>query len=127
MRTGALVALVGDNTAYIEGGERTANTGTILGGDPNYLGLICGYNNKFDHISDLVLSGRIGLYKADGNHEMYPVNSGNVMEYIGNLNKDYADKVTNITYISPSGEPEPETPKAGGSIKDLDPVNDTWN
>ncbi len=126
-RTGALVSLVGDNTAYIEGGERTANTGTILGGDPNYLGLICGYNNKFDHISDLVLSGRIGLYKADGNHEMYPVNSGNVMEYIGNLNKDYADKVTNITYISPSGEPEPETPKAGGSIKDLDPVNDTWN
>ena len=126
-RTGALVSLVGDNTAYIQGGERTANTGTILGGDPNYLGLICGYNNKFDHISDLVLSGRIGLYKADGNHEMYPVNSGNVMEYIGNLNKDYADKVTNITYISPSGEPEPETPKAGGSIKDLDSVNDTWN
>ena len=126
-RTGAILSLVGDDTAYIEGGERTANTGTILGGCADYLGLIGGYNNKFDHISDLVLSGRIGLYKADGNHEMYPVNSSNVMEFIGKLNAAYASKVTNITYVSPSGEPEPETPKAGGGIKDLESVNDTWN
>lgn len=125
-RTGAILSLVGDDTAYVEGGERTANTGTILGGCAEYLGLIGGYNNKFDHISDLVLSGKIGLYKADGNHEMYPVNSSNVMEYIGKLNSAYASKVTAITYVSPTGE-DPETPSAGGGISDLDPVNDTWN
>ncbi len=125
-RTGAILSLVGDDTAYIEGGERTANTGTILGGCAEYLGLIGGYNNKFDHISDLVLSGKIGLYKADGNHEMYPVNSSNVMEFIGKLNSAYAAKVTGITYVSPTGE-ETETPSAGGGISDLDPVNDTWN
>ena len=125
-RTGAILSLVGDDTAYIEGGERTANTGTILGGCAEYLGLIGGYNNKFDHISDLVLSGRIGLYKADGNHEMYPVNSSNVMEFIGKLNDAYASKVTAITYVSPSGE-EIETPSTGGGINDLDPVNDAWN
>jgi hypothetical protein len=131
--TGALVALLGDDTAYIEGGERICNTGTILsafdpstdGNNRNFSGLLCANMNKFDHISNVILSGRYGAYKADGGHEMYPVNAANIMEYIGWLNDSYKEKVTNITYTS-SG-PEPETPEAGGGISDLDPVNDTWD
>ncbi|MBQ9193806.1 MAG: hypothetical protein IJ156_08825 [Bacteroidales bacterium] len=129
----ALVALAGDDTAYIEGGERICNTGTILAAfDPstdssnrNFSGLLCANMNKFDHISNIILSGRYGVYKADGNHEMYPVNSANIMEYIGWLNDAYKEKATNITYTS-SG-PEPETPETGGSITPLDPVDDTWD
>ena len=131
--TGALVALLGDDTAYIEGGERICNTGTILsafdpstdGSNRNFSGLLCANMNKFDHVSNVILSGRYGAYKADGNHEMYPVNAANIMEYIGWLNDSYKEKATNITYVS-SG-PEPETPEAGGGISDLDPVNDTWD
>ena len=123
--TAALVALIGDDTAYIEGGERIANTGTILGCNTTYLGLLAANMNKFDHIRDVMLSGRLGVYKADGNHEMYAVNSSNIMSYIGKLNANYADKASNITYVS-SG-PEPETPSEGGNISDLDPVDDTWN
>ncbi len=128
--TGALVALLGDEatkTVFIEGGERTCNTGTILGVTPKYLSLLCANNNHFDHVSNVILSGKLGVYKADGNHEMYAVSSSNIMENIGYINPNYASKVTNITYVSPSGEPEPETPKAGGGIKDLESVNDTWN
>lgn|GEM_PF-1157704 len=123
--TGALAALVGDDTVYIEGGERIANTGTILGCNTTYLGLIGANMTKFDHISNIVLSGHLGVYKSDGNHEMYAVNSSNIMSYVGKIGSGYAEKMTNITYIT-SG-PEPETPSEGGSISDLDPVDDTWN
>jgi len=124
---GALVALIGDDSVFIEGGERIANTGTILGCNAKYLSLLCANNNKFDHVSNVILSGKLGVYKADGNHMMYAVSDGNIMENIGYINPAYATKVTNITYQRGSDEPEPETPKAGGGISDLDPVNDTWN
>ena len=123
--TGALAALVGDDTVYIEGGERIANTGTILGCNTSYLGLIGANMTHFDHISNIVLSGHLGVYKSDGNHEMYAVNSSNIMSYVGKIGSGYAEKMTNITYIT-SG-PEPETPSEGGGISDLDPVDDTWN
>ena len=76
-------------------------------------------------MSNVILSGKLGVYKADGNHEMYPVNSSNIMEYIGYINAAYKEKVTNITYVSEG--PEPETPEKDGGITDLDPVNDTWD
>lgn len=131
---GALVALIGDDTVYIEGGERCCNTGTILGCNRTYLSLLCANNNKFDHVSNVILSGKLGVYKADGNHEMYDMNSANIMEFIGYINSAYADKVTNITYVSDPGtipgpdEPaEPESPDKNGGIDGLDLVNDTWN
>ncbi|MBO4670929.1 MAG: BACON domain-containing protein [Bacteroidales bacterium] len=126
--TAAIVALMGDDTVFLEGGERTVNTGTIIGGNTKYLSLLCANNNKFDHVSDVVLSGKLGVYKADGNHEMYAVNAANIMEYIGYINAAYADKVTNITYVKANpDEPEPETPSADGGIDDLESVKDTWN
>ena len=130
--TGVFVALINDDTCFIEGGERIANTGTILTGfDPEtdtqkrfFAGLIGANVSKFDHISNIILSGKFGTYKADGNHEMFPVNSANIMEYIGVVPEAYAAKISNITYVSEG--PEPETPEKDGGIKDLDPVNDTW-
>ena len=74
------------------------------------------------------MSGKLGAYKADGNHEMYAVSNSNIMDFIGTINANYKDKVTNITYVKLNpDDPEPETPSTGGGITDLDPVNDTWN
>lgn len=134
---GALVALIGDEstkTVYIEGGDRVCNTGTILGCNTKYLSLLCANNNYFDHVSNVILSGKLGVYKADGNHEMFDVNSGNIMEFIGYINSTYADKVTNITYVSdpgsipgPDDPEEPDSPDKNGGIDGLDLIDDTWN
>ena len=121
--TGALVALMGDDTAYIEGGERVANTGTIIGGNTKYLSLLCANNNKFDHLSDLKVAGKLGVYKADGNHEMYAISPATIMDFIGYINPAYIEKVSNITFVGEATE----LPSTGGGINDLDPVNDTWN
>ena len=126
--TAALVALIGDDTAYITGGEKPCNTATIIGGNTSYLGLIAANISKCDHVSDLLVSGRLGVYKENGNHEMYAVNNSNIMEYIGTINSNYKDKVTNITYVKLNpDDPDPEVPSTGGNIGDLDPVNDQWN
>ena len=126
--TAGLVALIGDDTAYITGGEKPCNTATIIGGNASYLGLIAANISKCDHVSDLLVSGKLGVYKADGNHEMYAISNSNIMDFIGTINSNYVDKVTNITYVKLNpDEPEPETPSTGGGIDDLDPINDTWN
>ncbi|MBO4447302.1 MAG: BACON domain-containing protein [Bacteroidales bacterium] len=105
--TGGLVALIGNETSYIEGGERIANTAVIISGfDPNtdsqkrrFSGLIGANLNVFDHISNLKVSGKLGVYKADGNHEMFEIDEDNYMTYIGTINANNKDKVTNIVYV----------------------------
>lgn len=107
--TGGLVALMGDKTCYIEGGERVANTGAIISGfDPStdssnrrFSGLICANLNAFDHVSGVKVSGSLGVYDAGGNHEMFTITADNFMDYIGYLNGSYADKITNMTYVAP--------------------------
>lgn len=121
--TGALVALMGDDTAYIEGGDRVANTATIIGGNTKYLSLLCANNNKFDHLSDVKLAGKLGVYKADGNHEMYAISPATIMDFIGYINAAYAEKVSNITFVGEATD----LPSTGGGIDDLSPVDDTWN
>ena len=131
---GALVALIGNKTASIEGGARCCNTGTILGCNTKYLSLLAANNNAFDHISNVILSGKLGVYKADGNHEMFDVNSGNIMEFIGYIAPAYAEAITNITYVSdpgtipgPDDPEEPDSPDKNGGIDGLDLIDDTWN
>lgn len=92
--TGGLAALLDINTAYIEGG---ANYGTILGANTSYLGLICANCSKFDHISGVTVSGKIGVYGGD----MYSVDATNFMDYIGTVPAAYADKITGLTYVAP--------------------------
>ncbi|MBR1407207.1 MAG: hypothetical protein IJ578_09815, partial [Bacteroidales bacterium] len=96
--TGAFVALLNDNSTYIEGGS---NTGTIVGANTKYLALVCANFSKFDHVSDVVVSGRIGVYKADGDHEMYGVTAENFLEYIGSVSTANLAKVTGLTYVAP--------------------------
>lgn len=115
----ALVALAGDDSCYIEGGSRTANTATIIGNYPKFTGLLCANMNKFDHISNIILSGKTGLYKEDGNHEINRINESNFMSYIGNLPDANKSKVTNITYVGSGTEPDypdpdPDLDKAAG-------------
>ena len=131
---GALVALIGDDTVYVEGGERCCNTGTILGCNTKYLSLICANTTKTDHISNVILSGKLGVYKADGNHEMYDVNSANIMQFIGYIAAEYKDRVTNITYVKdpgtvpgPDDPDEPDSPDKNGGIDGLDLIDDNWN
>ena len=107
--TGGLVALMGDKTCYIEGGERVANTGAIISGfDPTtdtsnrrFSGLICANLNAFDHVSSVKVSGGLGVYDAGGNHEMFTITEDNFMDYIGIVNGSYAAKITNMTYVAP--------------------------
>ena len=106
----ALVALAGDDTCFIEGGTRVANTATIIGNYPKFTGLLCANMNKFDHISDVILDGKTGLYKEDGNHVINPVNATNYMDYIGNIADAYKPKVTNITYVGSGTDPVIPTP-----------------
>lgn len=123
--TAALVALMGDDSVYIEGGSRIANTGTIVGAYPKYLSLLCANNNYFDHVSGVILSGRRGKYSADGKHSMYNVTSGNIMQHIGYIRPAYADRVTGISYVDP-GE-VPEGPGTEGGIEELNPTDGHWN
>ena len=105
--TGGLVALVGDDTAYIEGGERVANTATIISGfDPNtdsakrrFSGLIGGNLSKFNHISDVKVSGRLGVYKEGADPEMFEITQDNFMTYVANITASYVSKITNMTYV----------------------------
>ncbi len=136
--TGAIVALVGNDKAYIEGSPyRAANTARILGCTPQYLSLLGANNTKVDHVKDVILSGELGVYDAGGNHQMYDVNSGNIMEYIGKIAAAYLEKFTNITYVSDPGSihgpddpdqpEEPDSPDKNGGIDGLDLIEDTWN
>ncbi len=91
---GGLAALLDIDSAYIEGG---ANYGTIIGANTSYLGLVCANCSKFDHISDVTVSGRIGEYGG----EMYSVDSENFLNYIGTFSAANAAKITGLTYVAP--------------------------
>lgn len=139
----ALVALMNDESVYIEGGERVANTANIIGAYTKYLSLLCANNSAFDHISGVVLSGKLGRYSADGNHKWYSVDNGNIMQYIGYIKPDYATRITGISYTGDGGGGDSfiggdigdlspvddvwHRDDAGGGVDDLNPVNDTWN
>ena len=105
--TGGLIALMGDATSYLEGGDRVANTATIISGyDPEtdgnkrrFSGLIAGYLNLFDHVSNVKVGGQLGVYKSDGNHEMFDINSENIMTYIGCINANSASKISGISFV----------------------------
>lgn len=93
--TGAIAALLNDNTVEIKGGR---NNGTIIGANASYLGLIAANFSKFVSVSDFVVSGKIGLYKEDGNPEMYDLSEGTYMNYIGSISDAGKALLGNITF-----------------------------
>ncbi len=93
--TGAIAALLNDNTVVIKGGR---NSGTIIGANASYLGLIAANFSKFTSVSDFTVSGQIGLYKEDGSHEMYSLSESTFMNYIGNISEANKEKLSNIVF-----------------------------
>ena len=122
---GALAALINDDSVYIEGGTRPANTGNIICANTVTRGLAVANFSKFDHVSNLILSGNLYTYKADGQHVKIDVNNGNIRQYMGKVATGADTKITSISYVSPSDLPA--GPTSSGNIVDLNEVADHWN
>lgn len=110
---GAIVSFFNDDAIVMTGGK---NTGTIIGGNTSYLGLLGGNISKFASISGVTVGGKLGVYKADGNHEMIDVNAGNFKDYIGNVNASYKEKITDLSW---NGSPAPVVVPGIGTAADL--------
>ena len=92
---GAIVCLFNDGGIVMKGGR---NTGTILAAISNYRGLLGANLSSFKSISDVTVGGKLGTYKADGNHEMIDVNAGNYTNYIGVVSNTNRKKITGLTW-----------------------------
>lgn len=98
-QAGGLFCLLNDNSCYVEGG---ANYGTILCAfetddqGRRFAGLVGANFSKFDHVSGVTVSGKIG---TDANN-IADVNSGNFMDYIGYVVPGYEEKISNLSYVA---------------------------
>ena len=96
--TGGLAAMLSDATSYVTGG---ANNGTILGANTLYLGLLVANFSNFKEVKDVTVSGKLGVYKSDGNHEMYTITAENYMDYLGGgLNDTKRAKISGLTFVA---------------------------
>ena len=93
--TGAIAALLNESHVVIKGGR---NNGTVIGGNTSTIGLIAANFSKFSSVSGFTVSGKIGYYKEDGNHEMQDLNEGTYMNFIGKITSANRTKVTDIKF-----------------------------
>lgn len=93
--TGGLAALIGDTSVTVTGGR---NTGTIIGGNTKYIGLIGANLNNFASITGVTVGGKLGYYKADGNHDMQDVNADNYQNFIGSVSDANRAKISDLKY-----------------------------
>lgn len=93
--TGGMAALLNDNSVYIKGG---ANYGTIIGANTKYLGIIAANMSKFGSITGFTVSGKIGEYNAEGNHNMYPMTSSTYMDYLGAVSDANRTKISDLKF-----------------------------
>ena len=98
---GAIVGFFNDDGIVMRGGK---NTGTVIAAISNYKGLIGANVSKFTSISGVTVGGKLGTYKADGNHEMIDVNAGNFEQYIGVVSDANRAKISDLTW---DGSPAP--------------------
>jgi len=98
---GAIVGFFNDDAIVMRGGK---NTGTVIAAISNYKGLIGANVSKFTSISGVTVGGKLGTYKADGNHEMIDVNAGNFEQYIGVVSDANRAKISDLTW---DGAPAP--------------------
>lgn len=98
---GAIVSFFNDDAIVMTGGK---NTGTIIAANTTQRGLIGGNISKFTSISGVTVGGKLGTYKADGNHEMIDVNAGNFEQYIGAVSDANRVKISGLTW---DGAPAP--------------------
>ena len=93
--TGAIAALLNESHVVIKGGR---NNGTVIGGNTSTIGLIAANFSKFSSVSGFTVSGKIGYYKENGNHEMQDLNEGTYMKFIGKITSANLAKVTDIKF-----------------------------
>lgn len=93
--TGGLAALIGDASVTVTGGK---NTGTVIGGNPKYIGLIAANLSNFASITGVTVGGKLGYYKADGNHEMQDVNADNFQNFIGTVSDANRTKISDLKF-----------------------------
>ena len=98
---GAIIGFFNDDAIVVTGGK---NTGTVIAAIANYKGLLGANLSKFTSISGVTVGGKLGTYKADGNHEMIDVNAGNFEQYIGAVSDANRAKISNLTW---DGAPAP--------------------
>ena len=98
---GAIIGFFNDDAIVVKGGK---NTGTVIAAIGNYRGLIGANISKFTSISGVTVGGKLGTYKADGNHEMIDVNAGNFEQYIGVVSDANRAKISDLTW---DGAPAP--------------------
>ncbi|MGN1233943.1 MAG: BACON domain-containing protein [Candidatus Cryptobacteroides sp.] len=93
---GAIAALLNASNVYITGGR---NNGTIIGGNKTTIGLIAANFSKFTSVSGFTVSGKIGYYSADGNHEMQVLNESTYMNYVGKISDSNRAKLSDIKFV----------------------------
>ncbi len=98
---GAIIGFFNDDAIVVTGGK---NTGTVIAAIANYKGLLGANLSKFTSISGVTVGGKLGTYKADGNHEMIDVNAGNFEQYIGAVSDANRAKISGLTW---DGAPAP--------------------
>ena len=98
---GAIVGFFNDDAIVMRGGK---NTGTVIAANTNQRGLIGANISKFAEISGVTVSGKLGTYKEDGNHDMVDVNAGNFEQYIGAVSDANRAKISGLTW---DGAPAP--------------------
>jgi len=98
---GAIIGFFNDDAIVVTGGK---NTGTVIAAIANYKGLLGANLSKFTSISGVTVGGKLGTYKADGNHEMIDVNAGNFEQYIGVVSDANRAKISGLTW---DGAPAP--------------------
>lgn len=92
---GAIIGFFNDDAIVMKGGK---NTGTIIAANTTQRGLLGANISKFASISDVSVGGKLGTYKADGNHEMVDVNAGNFEQYIGSISAANRAKVSGLVW-----------------------------
>ena len=98
-QAGGIFTLLNHATCYVEGG---ANYGTILCAfetddqGRRFAGLVGANFSKFDHVSGVTVSGKIG---TDANN-IADVNAGNFMDYIGYRVEGADEKISNLNYVA---------------------------
>lgn len=106
-QSGGFVSLLNDDNCAIRGGGNYGDIISAFATDSNgrdFRGLLVANFSKFAEVSGVVVSGRVGKYKAEGEPEWIEVTAENYIDgkYIGYWADDKAKaKIKNLSYVAP--------------------------
>lgn len=94
---GGIVGLLDKASNKIEGGANYGDIYSANADTPRHSGLIGGNLVRFDHISGVTVSGKLGVYGS----EPFAIDATNYMDYIGPVGEGFAAKITDLNYVAP--------------------------